>query len=229
MPEPVVETVDVARRFRAPAGGVLAVDSVSLRVEPGEVVAVVGPSGSGKSTLLHLIAGLDRPDSGSVRITGTDWEHVPLGQRARFRRQTLGFVPQGYALLSAATAAENVEVPLLLEGIEPKSRSERVAGALDGVGLAAETAKLPDELSSGQQQRVALARALILGPRIVLADEPTAALDSETAAQMTELLVAHGRRAGAAVVIVTHDLEVAAKADRSVHIRSGRVEQVVQP
>src|SRR5262249_43453216 len=156
-------------------------DHASLTVSPGEVVAVTGPSGSGKSTLLYLLGGLDDPDDGQALITGVDWRTLRGRRRARVRRRACGFVTQGLALLPRAAAAENVEIPLLLDGVAPAERRHRTDEALYRVGLADSTAKLPDQLSGGQQQRVAIARALVTRPAVVLADEPTGNLDSANA------------------------------------------------
>jgi putative ABC transport system ATP-binding protein len=217
----VVEAVDLSRTYRARSDPRPALDGVSLRVRAGEVVAVMGPSGSGKSTLLALLGGLDVPDRGTVRIAGTDWRR--LAERPRFYRRTCGFIAQGLALLAQATATENVELPLLLDGGDAEERARRVAAALARVGLANHARKLPDQLSGGEQQRVSIARALVHEPVVVLADEPTASLDSVTAASITELLVAAARERGAAVVLVTHDPVVAGYADRIVTLHSGRV------
>jgi putative ABC transport system ATP-binding protein len=187
-------------------------------------VAVTGPSGSGKSTLLFLLGGLDTPDEGQVRVASVDWATLRGRARARFRRRTCGFIVQGLALLPQATAAENVEVPLLLDGIEPTARDRRVADALERVGLAQHSMKLTDQLSGGQQQRVAIARALVSEPAVVLADEPTGSLDSVTAQDIVRLLVAAARERDTAVVMVTHDPTVAAHADRVVAMHSGRVQ-----
>ncbi len=221
---PAVEAIDLTRVHRANGAAVLALDRVSLSVDRGEVVAIVGPSGSGKSTLLFLLGGLDQPDAGTVRVTGTDWKTLSGSERARFRRRSCGFVVQGMALLPQATAAENVEVPLVLDGVEPAERASRVAAALERVELSAEALRLPDQLSGGQQQRVAIARALVAEPAVVLADEPTGNLDSATGQAVTRLLVAAAVERGAAVVLVTHDPAVAAHADRIVEMHSGRVE-----
>ena len=201
-----------------------ALDAVSFRVARSEVVAVVGPSGSGKSTLLFLLAGLDRPDKGRVSIAGTDWQTLEGTARARFRRRTCGFVAQGMALLPQATAAENVEVPLLLDGVAPEERERRVKESLERVGLTAEALKLPDQLSGGQQQRVAIARALVNEPAVVLADEPTGNLDSSTGQAVVRLLLEAARERDAAVVLVTHDPAISAHADRVVALHSGRID-----
>jgi len=214
----------LTRTYRGGGHEVRGVDSVSLAAARGEVVAVTGPSGSGKSTLLFLLGGLDTPDEGQVRLTGVDWATLRGRARARFRRRTCGFIVQGLALLPQATAAENVEVPLLLDGIEPTARDRRVAEALERVGLAQHSVKLTDQLSGGQQQRVAIARALVAEPAVVLADEPTGSLDSVTAQDIVRLLVAAARERDAAVVMVTHDPTVAAHADRVVAMHSGRIQ-----
>ena len=201
-------------------------DNVSLTVAAGEVVAVMGPSGSGKTTLLHLLGGLDRPDAGRVCIGGEDWATLRGADRARFRRRTCGFVVQGQSLLPQATAAENVEVPLLLDGVDPEVRRTKVAEALNQVGLADHAAKLPDQLSGGQQQRVAIARALVNDPTVILADEPTGSLDSETAEVVVRLLLDAAAARGAGIVLATHDPVAATHAARIVRLRSGRLDPV---
>jgi ABC-type lipoprotein export system ATPase subunit len=220
---PAAEAIGVRRHHAGDGLAVRALDGVSITVAHGEVLAVVGPSGSGKSTLLFCLGGLDLPDEGTVRVDGVDWRTLSGSERARFRRRSCGFVVQGMALLPQATAAENVEVPLVLDGVEPDARTRRAAEALDRVGLAGEMAKLPDQLSGGQQQRVAIARALVANPAVVLADEPTGNLDSETGQAITRLLVDAATERTAAVVIVTHDPLVAAHAGRIVELHSGKL------
>ncbi len=221
--EPAAEAADVTHTYARDGLSVKALDGASLNVARGEVLAVVGPSGSGKSTLLFLLGGLDRPDSGTVKVAGVDWQSLSGDERARFRRGNCGFVVQGMALLPQATAGENVEVPLVLDDVEPAERASRTAEALDRVGLAGEQAKLPDQLSGGQQQRVGIARALVGRPTLVLADEPTGNLDSKTGLAVTALLLDAAREGGAAVVMVTHDPTVAAQADRVIEMHSGRL------
>ena len=216
-----VEATGLTRTYTGTGHRLTALSNVSLTVVRGEVVAVMGPSGSGKSTLLHLLAGLDLPDAGVVRLAGVDWQTLHGVARARFRRNTCGFIVQGMALLPQATAAENVEVPLLLEGVEAAYRGRRVADALERVGLAGHAGQLMDELSGGEQQRVAIARALVLAPAVVLADEPTGSLDSVTAQTVTRLLVAAAMERDAAVVLVTHDPVIAQHAHRVVTLHSG--------
>jgi putative ABC transport system ATP-binding protein len=221
---PAIEAHAVTRTYRGGGHQVRGVDQVSLAAARGEVVAVTGPSGSGKSTLLFLLAGLDIPDEGQVCVAGVDWAMLRGRARARFRRQTCSFIVQGLALLPQATAAENVEVPLLLDGVEPTARGRRAAGVLERVGLAEHALKLSDQLSGGQQQRVAIARALVVEPAVILADEPTGSLDSVTAQDIVALLVAAARERDAAVVMVTHDPTVAAHADRVVTMHSGQLQ-----
>ncbi|HEV7423396.1 MAG TPA: ABC transporter ATP-binding protein [Mycobacterium sp.] len=225
MPEaPAIEALTVTRTYRRGGHQVRGLDDVSVVVARGEVVAVTGPSGSGKSTLLYLLGGLDTPDEGRVRVTGVDWATLRGRARAQFRRRTCGFIVQGLALLPQATATENVEVPLLLDAVEPTARGRSVAEALERMGLAPHALKLTDQLSGGQQQRVAIARALVAEPAVVLADEPTGSLDSVTAQEIVRLLVAAARERDAAVVMVTHDPTVAAHADRVVTLHSGRLQ-----
>ena len=221
---PAVEAVQLTRTHGEGEGAVRSLDRVSIAVAPGEIVAVTGPSGSGKSTLLFLLAGLDRPDDGSVRITGVAWDRLQGAERAAFRRRTCGFIVQGSGLLPQATAAENVEIPLLLDGVDEADRTRRVGAALERVGLGAHGPKLPDQLSGGEQQRVAIARALVTDPAVILADEPTGSLDSATAQQVVLLLVGAARERGTTVVLVTHDPAIAAHADRIVALHSGRVD-----
>ncbi|MBA2558909.1 MAG: ABC transporter ATP-binding protein [Propionibacteriales bacterium] len=225
---PAAEAAEVTHTYARGGLSVKALEGASLNVARGEVLAVVGPSGSGKSTLLFLLGGLDRPDSGAVKVAGVDWESLNGEERARFRRANCGFVVQGMALLPQATAGENVEVPLVLDDVEPAERASRTAEALDRVGLAGELAKLPDQLSGGQQQRVAIARALVGRPTLVLADEPTGNLDSKTGLVVTALLLDAAREGGAAVVMVTHDPSVAARADRVVEMHSGRLSRTAR-
>ena len=216
-----IEATGLTRTYTGTGYRLTALNNISLTVVRGEVVAVTGPSGSGKSTLLHLLAGLDLPDTGVVRLAGVDWQTLHGAARARFRRRACGFIVQGMALLPQATAAENVEVPLLLDGVKAADRGRRVAGALERVGLAGHAGQLTDELSGGEQQRVAIARALVLEPAVVLADEPTGSLDSVTAQTVTRLLVAAAMERDAAVVLVTHDPAIAQHAHRVLTLHSG--------
>ncbi len=219
-----VEAIELTHVYQAGRQSVNGLDRVSLTLAAGEIVAVMGPSGSGKSTLLSLLAGLDTPDSGSARISGVDWQSMKGKERARFRRRACGYIAQGIALLPQATASENVEVPMLLDGREPEERHRAVSSALERVGLDDHADKLPEQLSGGEQQRVAIARALINEPAVVLADEPTGNLDSSTAQSVVKLLLDAAGAQGAAVVLVTHDPAVAGRAQRTVNLHSGRLD-----
>ena len=198
-----------------------ALRDVSLDVQRSEAISIMGPSGSGKSTLLFILAGLDKPDTGAVHINGVDWQSLDGKARAQFRRHNCGFIAQGLSLLPQATAAENVEVPLLLDGVPIAERRLRVLESLQQVGLAEHGWQLTDQLSGGEQQRVAIARALVLNPAVVLADEPTGSLDSINGLHITRLLISAAKERNAAVVIVTHDPAVAQHADRTVTMHSG--------
>src|SRR3954463_15669345 len=223
MPEaPAVEAIGLSRMFRAGGTGIRGLADVSLTVAPGEVVAVMGPSGSGKSTLLQILGGLDDPDEGRALVTGVDWRTLHGRARARFRRRTCGFITQSMSLLAPATAAENVEVPLLLDRVQPAERRRRTDEALESVGLADSRAKLPDQLSGGQQQRVAIARALVTDPAVLLADEPTGSLDSETSEEIIAIFQGLND-AGKTVVLITHEPDIAAHARRVVYVRDGKI------
>lgn len=223
-----VEAIGLTHTYLVGGRRVRVLENISLTVAPGEIVALMGTSGSGKKTLLYLLGGLDEPCQGRVLVTGVDWRTLCGPARARFRQRACGFVTQRLALLPQATAAENVEIPLLLNGADPALRRRRTAEALDRVGLADSAAKLPDQLSRGQQQCVAIARALVSEPAVVLADEPTGNLDSSTPAAITRLLIAAASEQRTAVVFVTHDLAIARHAHRIVTLRSGRLEPAKQ-
>ena len=199
-----------------------ALRAVTFRARPGELVAVMGPSGSGKSTLLTLAGGLDQPTSGSVWIEGTDMASLDQAGRARMRRTSVGYVFQDFNLIPALTAAENVSLPRELDGEKSRIARRLAMTALEEVGIADLADRFPDEMSGGQQQRVAIARAIVGDRRLILADEPTGALDTETGEEILRLL--RGRcDAGAAGVMVTHEARHAAWADRVVFLRDGVV------
>jgi putative ABC transport system ATP-binding protein len=201
---------------------VAALDEVSLRVEPGEFVAIMGPSGSGKSTLLHLAGALDQPTSGRVLLAGADMASMNAASRAHALRHQIGFVFQNFNLLGSLTAAENVALPLELAGVRPRRARATARGLLESVGLLAAADRFPGQLSGGEQQRVAIARAVVGGRSLLLADEPTGALDSLSGESVMTLL-AERRTEGCAVVMVTHDVRHAAWADRVIFLRDGRV------
>ena len=201
-------------------------DEVDLDVAAGELVGLLGESGVGKSTLLNCIAGLDRADAGTVRITGTDIASLGDTAQARFRRRHLGFVFQAFHVLPHLSVAQNVALPLLLLG---RPDPARVAEGLAAVGLAGFDDRLPQTLSGGQLQRVAIARALIHSPLLILADEPTGNLDPQTAARVLDLLVARVREAGAACLLVTHSPTAAARADRIVRLTPNGIVDAAEP
>ena len=218
----VLELRDVSRQHGSGETAVHALRGVSLVVRPGELVAVMGPSGSGKSTLLTLAGGLDTPTSGDVRVDGQSLAGLSRGAVARLRRRSLGYVFQDLNLIPSLTAAENVQLPLELDGVRTAAARRAARAALAEVGLADHADRFPDEMSGGQQQRTAIARALVGDRRLVLADEPTGALDSETGEAILQLLRARVD-AGAAALLVTHEARHAAWADRVVFLRDGRV------
>jgi putative ABC transport system ATP-binding protein len=209
--------------MRLPSGGrsLTILDGITLDVAAGELLAITGPSGSGKSTLLGLVAGLDRPSSGSIVVGGVDITRLDEDALARFRRETLGYVFQSYHLIPTLTAVENVAVPLEIAGAT--NALARARALLDDVGLGDRAHHYPVQLSGGEQQRAALARAVALDPGLLLADEPTGNLDSATGTRIIELLLELRRRRGATLVLVTHDDALARHADRVVVLRDGRV------
>ena len=219
---PVIEAAGLVRRYGNGAAAVTALNGVDLRIEPGEFVAITGPSGSGKSTLMNLIGLLDVPTAGVLRFRNQDVAHLPADARADIRNRNIGFVFQGYHLLSRRSACGNVELPLLYGGVPLAERRKRAAAALERVGLADRAEAFPAELSGGEQQRVAIARALVCEPDVVLADEPTGALDSRTAASvlfLLETIQAEGRT----LILVTHDRDVADRATRIIAMADGRI------
>src|SRR5690606_11040219 len=194
---------------------------VDLEIEEGDFVAILGPSGSGKTTLLGLLAGLDTPSRGSVAIDGTDLAPLSEDERARFRRDNVGFVFQSFQLIPSLTAQENVQVPLELQG--QTGAPERAAALLGRAGLGGRLGHYPSQLSGGEQQRVALARAFVHSPRILFADEPTGNLDAATGQGIIGLMEGMNREAGTTLVLVTHDLDLAARAHRTIRLADGAV------
>ena len=228
---PVVEAVDVTRRYqlggdRRGDGGVVveALRGVSFSVAPGEFVSIVGPSGSGKSTLLHLLGALDRPTSGTLRFSGTDVADMDDGELAVLRNREIGFVFQQFQLLSRTSALANVGLPLVYRGTPRGERRELALAALDSVGLSHRLDHRPSQLSGGEQQRVAVARALVTQPRLLLADEPTGNLDTQTGEEIIRLLRTLNAERGVSLVVITHDADVASAAPRQIHIRDGLIE-----
>jgi len=211
------------RTYRTEAGELPVLQGADLTLQAGEIVALMAPSGAGKSTLLHLAGLLDRPDGGSVLVEGRDAGALPDAARTVIRRDTIGFVYQFHHLLGEFTALENVVLPQMIAGRSRRVASERALALLAGFGLAARAGHLPGKLSGGEQQRVAIARALANAPRVLLADEPTGNLDVHTADVVFEELLAMARREGLAALIATHNPELAARMDRTVTLRDGKV------
>jgi putative ABC transport system ATP-binding protein len=212
---------DLTQSYRSGDSTLTVLHDVNFGIEDGEFVAVVGPSGSGKSTLLGLMAGLDRPSGGKVVLDGTDIAALSEDERARLRRERIGFVFQSFQLIPTLTAEENVGVPLELRG--DNDARERARDLLERVGLADRSGHYPAQLSGGEQQRVALARAFVHGPRILFADEPTGNLDAATGERIMELLIELNRERGTTLVLVTHDAELAGRARRTIRLADGRV------
>jgi putative ABC transport system ATP-binding protein len=210
----------VSRHYMTPAGAVPALTGITLEVEPGSSAAVTGPSGCGKSTLLGLIGGLEAPSTGRVWIGSREISRLPERRRARLRRKEIGFVFQSDNLQPFLTAVENVGLQLSLDG---GGDYERCPELLAELGLTGQADKLPDQLSGGERQRVAVARALINRPRVILADEPTGALDADNSAIVLDLLLAAQREIGATLIVVTHDPLVAARMDRIIRLRDGQL------
>ena len=200
-----------------------ALRGVNLRIEPGEFVAVMGPSGSGKSTAMNILGCLDNPTSGAYVFRGLHVEQLSRNQRALLRRYYLGFVFQGFNLLARTTALENVELPLVYRGEPRVARHARAREALDAVGLRQWEKHTPAELSGGQQQRTAIARALIMNPKIILADEPTGNLDSDSTETVYDIMREINRTFRTTFIIITHDRHIAEKTDRIIEIRDGRI------
>jgi putative ABC transport system ATP-binding protein len=219
----ILEAVNATKIYRAGEIETVALDEVSIAIESGEFSALCGPSGSGKTTLLNLLGTLDRPTSGRVLVDGQDTTEMGEGARAALRLRKLGFIFQAYNLVPVLSAVENVEFVLLLQGVERAARRARAMHCLDELGLAALAEKRPGEMSGGQQQRVAVARAIASEPEIVLADEPTANLDSKTAEDLLQLMLRMNQAKGVTFLFSTHDPRVMAHARRIVRLVDGKI------
>jgi putative ABC transport system ATP-binding protein len=218
----IIELKNITRTYKLGDETLNALDNVSLNVQPGEFVAIVGPSGSGKSTLANIIGGLDRPSSGSVVIDGQDLSHVRDRQLSDYRNQHIGFVFQSFNLQGTNTALENVMLPMVFAKIKNSERKKRAAEALQAVGLGDRMKHKPAQLSGGQRQRVAIARAIVMKPSIIIADEPTGNLDSGRGEEIMKLLKAFVKQ-GMTLIVITHDMSVARQASRVVEIRDGKL------
>ena len=226
--EAIVETIDVRKSYGMGEARIAALDGVSIRIDQGSFVAIMGPSGSGKSTLMHIIGCLDRPSEGQYWLAGEEVSQLDREQRALLRNRKLGFIFQSYNLLPRATALENVLLPMIYSRngmLNADDRLEHGRRALEAVGLAGRANHRPHELSGGQQQRVAIARALVNDPALILADEPTGNLDSASSTEIMDLL-GELHQKGGTIIMVTHSAEMSAHAERVIHLRDGRVERV---
>ncbi len=219
----IIEAENVTKIYQVGEVETHALNGVSLDINEGEFAALVGPSGSGKTTMLQLMGCLDKPNSGIIRVNGQDVSQYKANKRAEIRREMIGFIFQFFALVPVLSAYENVELPLLLNNVSEKERKERVSFLLESVGLTDRAKHRPDQLSGGQQQRVAIARALAPDPIVVLADEPTANLDTENGTQAMDIMQKLNKETGTAFVFATHDPRVMAYASRVLKMQDGRL------
>jgi putative ABC transport system ATP-binding protein len=222
MRTPIINISNLMKTYKLGGETVHALNNVTLEIEKGEFLAIIGPSGSGKSTLMNMIGCLDRPQSGKYLLDGKDIGKMNDNQLATIRNQKIGFIFQNFNLLTKLTALENVELPLLYSGVATKERRERALEALNKVGLMDRANHLPTQLSGGQQQRVAIARALVGNPAILLADEPTGALDSKTSKEILQVMK-ELNELGNTIILITHDLAIAKQANRMVSIQDGQL------
>ena len=221
----MIDLVDISKMYLVGDEEVRALDHATMHIDQGEFVSIIGPSGSGKSTLMNIIGCLDTADAGVYTLDGIPIEDYTENELAQIRNRKIGFVFQSFNLIPKLTAEENVELPLIYQGVKKAERAERVAQAMDRVDLGKRAKHLPTELSGGQQQRVAIARAIVTRPSLILADEPTGNLDSKTSGEIMEIF--HElHEAGNTIVLITHDDNVARQASRSIHILDGRVTEV---
>ena len=221
----MIELKEVCKFYQVGEDRVRALDHASLHIFPHEFVSIIGPSGSGKSTLMNIIGCLDVADAGSYLLDGLPIEEYTENQLAKIRNHKIGFVFQSFNLISKLSAEENVELPLIYQGVKKAERQRRVKEALQRVGLEKRARHLPTELSGGQQQRVAIARAIVTNPKLILADEPTGALDSRTSQEIIDIFhELHNQ--GNTIVLITHDNDIARQASRSVHILDGQITEV---
>jgi len=221
----IIELQGITKVYGTGDATMQALRGIDMRVREGEFVAMMGPSGSGKSTCMNILGCLDTPTDGTYLFKGTNVGHMSRDQRALLRRQYLGFVFQGYNLLDRTSALENVELPLIYRGLSVSERRDRALRALAAVGLEGWESHTPSELSGGEQQRVAIARAIVSEPEVLLADEPTGNLDSVRSREIMELLAVLNRDRGITIVMVTHEPDMAAFAQRTLHFLDGRIER----
>ncbi|WP_042357188.1 ABC transporter ATP-binding protein [Bacillus rubiinfantis] len=222
MSKPIIVIKNMTKTYKLGGETVHALNDISLEIDKGEFLAIIGPSGSGKSTLMNMLGCLDQPDKGTYLLDGKDIGKYNEHQLAEIRNQKIGFIFQNFNLLSKLTAMENVELPLVYAGVSASERRERALAGLSRVGLKERAGHLPTQLSGGQQQRVAIARALVSQPAILLADEPTGALDSKTSKEILQLMQ-ELNDLGHTIILITHDLEIAKQAKRMVSIQDGQL------
>jgi putative ABC transport system ATP-binding protein len=222
----LIEIQDLIKKYRVGQEVITALDKVSLQVESGEFICVLGASGSGKSTLLHTVAGLDKPTKGDVIIKGTSIVKMKEKDMALFRRRYMGFIFQAYNLIPTLTALENVSMPLMFDGVGRRERYRRAKDILIQMGLKDRLRNKPGEMSGGQQQRVSIARALINDPKVLYADEPTGNLDTKTTKEIMDILSGRVRQSGVTLMMVTHNLELAEYAHRVIHMVDGKVMKI---
>ena len=220
-PQAAVNLEDVCKTYERDGQRVPVLEHISLSIPQGEFIALMGPSGSGKTTLLNLIAGIDRPTSGTVQVHGLDVTALSEGSLAKWRGRSVGFIFQFYNLIPVLTAAGNVELPLMLASLSKRQRRERASTALRIVGLADRAEHYPRQLSGGQEQRVAIARAIVTDPHILVADEPTGDLDAKSADEILDLMQVLNREFGKTIVMVTHDPRAASRAHSQKHLEKG--------
>ncbi len=220
---PIITTSNLTKIYGSGQTAVAALDHVSLKIEPGEFVAIMGPSGCGKSTLLHLIGGLDKATEGIVAVNGHNLNDLDDNSLTELRRRKMGFVFQFYNLIPVLTALENAALPVTLDGVKPAQAQKKATEWLSRFGLGDRLSHRPDQLSGGQQQRVAIARALVAEPQLILADEPTGNLDTKSSDEIAGLLRQVSKEFGRAVIMVTHDPRIAAYADRIIFLKDGKV------
>lgn len=220
-----IKIEDLRKVYRVGESKVVALDHITMEMEPGEITGILGTSGSGKTTLLNMIAGLEKPTKGNIEMFGYDIVKLNERQLARFRQHYVGFIFQSYNLLTALTALENVALPLIFRGVERSKRERMAMKMLEAVGLKKHALHKPTQLSGGQQQRVGIARAFVIRPKVIFADEPTGNLDSRTTKEVMELMMEITRENGQNLVLVTHDSNIAGYADRIVHIMDGKIQQ----
>lgn len=226
MSKPLIQISDLNKVYKIGTEKVIALDNVSLDIQRGEICCIIGTSGSGKSTLLNMIAGLEKPSSGTVVINGTHVEKLNESKLAIFRQQNLGFIFQSYNLLPTMTATENVAMPLMFSSIKQSVRDKKAREMLKKVGLSHRLSHKPTQMSGGQQQRVAIARAFVSEPCLILADEPTGNLDSATTVEVMEMMVDMVRKNNQTMLIVTHEPELSVYADKVIHILDGKIDKI---